>query len=137
MGIWGISVRGLLGPPSTRSMTLVAPRLRSRAIDEFVKAALSTGCGLVLVEEGKRFLIELLEEVVPFDGFQGLVTWRKIEAQQAGIAIRLGGLDCRRNSPAFLRPAPDLVVIGRDFAFGHGWLLAFGRAVRSTTPKST
>jgi hypothetical protein len=52
----------------------VRPRPSSRPIDEFVKAALPTRSGLVLIKKRKLFVVELLEEVGPFNGFQGLVT---------------------------------------------------------------
>jgi hypothetical protein len=45
-----------------------------------VKTALPTRSGLVLIQKRKPFVVELLEEVGPSDGFQGLVTWRKVEA---------------------------------------------------------
>src|SRR4051794_18566962 len=70
----------------SRASTVVAP-------NEFVKSALGSVGGVLLVEECQLLLLEFFEEVVPTDLAEILVLGLEVEPQDTGLGFAAGADD--------------------------------------------
>src|SRR5690348_7797 len=104
-------------PAAAVTALVVMPALRLAAFDQLEEAAFATIGGFVLVEEGEMLLLELVEELVPLDGFQILVIGES-DAQYARFLLALfGAAHAGGPAAALLGPLANLVVIGGLLGF--------------------
>jgi hypothetical protein len=89
---------------------------RGLARDQLVEVALLAASRGLLMQQREAALVELLEPLIPLDGFEGICAGvaGEIKANDADIALVAGAAYARRFCAAFLCPLPDLVMVCCD-----------------------
>lgn len=93
------------------------------ATDDLIEVALLAPRRRILIKQGETLFVELPEKVVPGDLLQRVSTGvaRKIEPQNAGVALSACTANTSRMRATVFRPASDFVVICCDLRPRFTW----------------